>query len=102
MTTTVRFEEGSDLPALALDWRDSAGAVIDFSEGWTFTFVVARGEVLFTKTTGITGAATAPNVVVDFGATERRLLARGAFDARLTAQRADGKRRVYELVLLIE
>lgn len=58
---------------------DSAGTLIDFSTGYTFSFKIGDtgAAALLTKTTGITGAAGAgvaptgtPNIVVAWSAGE--------------------------------
>lgn len=37
----IAYRKDQELPALALEWRDSGGSLIDFSSGWTFTVVLA-------------------------------------------------------------
>lgn len=72
----VAYRIGQELPSYAVEWRDSAGALIDFSSGYTFTFQVFNPDTLvsvFTQTSGITGSSSSPNVTVAFTA--------GAFDA---------------------
>lgn len=70
-TPNYGYRIGQELPSMAFEWLDGAtGAVIDFSSGWTFTASIAAanapGTVLATITTGITGAATSPNVTIDW------------------------------------
>lgn len=93
------YYQGSDLPDLAVTWRDSSDAVIDFSTDHTFEVKVARkgsSTAAFTKTSGITGAATAPNVVIAWAATgELNALDPGVYDVQISAKRdADGKERI--------
>lgn len=59
---------GSELPDDAFEWTDGQGNVINFSTGWTFTVVVGfpNQAPTLTKTDGITGAATAPNVTISW------------------------------------
>ena len=49
---------GAELPDLPITWQDSAGDIIDFSTGWTFTLKLgtAGNPAVLTKTTGISGA----------------------------------------------
>jgi hypothetical protein len=54
---------------LSLTWLDDSGNVQDLSSGWTFTLKIGReGELspVVTKTSGITGNAVAPNLVVQW------------------------------------
>lgn len=104
MSTVYAYRKDQELPALTVSWLDADGAVIDFSTGWTFTVKIALASaptaVLVTKTTGITGAATAPNVTIDWSTTDWSTLtatANGtAYVAHLYARRtADSKDRVF-------
>lgn len=63
---------GSELPDDAFEWTDAQGAVIDFSTGWTFSVEVGfpGQDPVLTKTVGITGAATSPNVTIAWAAGE--------------------------------
>jgi hypothetical protein len=60
------YHKGAELPDAQITWRDSAGAIINFSSGYTFTVKIGNAgqTALLTKTTGITGAATEPNITV--------------------------------------
>lgn len=58
---------GSELPDDAFDWTDAQNDLIDFSTGgWTFSVEVGfpNQDTVLTKTDGITGAATSPNVTI--------------------------------------
>ena len=71
MTTWTWYQHAED-PAWSGTWLDSDGDVIDFT-GDTFELklVTMNGATtVLTKTTGITGAATAPNVIAQWGAGE--------------------------------
>jgi len=62
----MTFGDGDTLPA----WRDSAGDIVDFSSGYTFALTCYKNGVSqFTKSTGITGAATNPNLTVNWAST---------------------------------
>lgn len=98
------YRADQELPSMAFDWLDRDGNTIDFSTGWTFavkiTAATAPGTVLTTKSTGITGAATLPNVVVDWAAGDFTDLAPEAagtaYIANLVATRtSDGKTRIF-------
>lgn len=100
----IAYRKDQELPALGLEWRDGTGALIDFSSGWTFTVMVATSAApntaVLTKTTGITGAATSPNVVIDWATSDFSGLTPSATGAEhvvhVTARRtADSKDRVF-------
>ena len=68
------YRADQELPSLALTWKDRDGNVRDFSSGYTFTVKLALASapttVVATKSSGITGAATSPNVVVDWSTSD--------------------------------
>lgn len=101
---TYSYRADQELPAIPLTWRDSDNEIIDFSTGWTFTVKTcnasAPSTVLATKTTGITGTATAPNLTIDWSTTDFSALTAGAagtvYVAHVYARRtADNKDRVF-------
>lgn len=99
MTTWI-MEVGQELPSRTLDWLDSSGTPVDFSSGWTFTVKISKQSTptvtLVEKTSGITGAATSPNVTIDFTASELSTVAPGKYVVRVIARRtADSKDRVF-------
>lgn len=101
----MRYIQGADLPDLQLTWQDSTGNVIDFSTGWTFQVKVGKtGQpATFTKTAGIAGTATAPNVTVVWADGELDSLSPGAFRVLVTATRnADSKVRKIQTDLTVE
>jgi hypothetical protein len=98
------YRVGQELPAMAFAWTDRTNTVIDYSTGWTFTAKVctaaAPTTTLLTKTTGITGAATSPNITVDWTTTDLSALTAAAtgtdYVVHLIARRtADSKDRQY-------
>lgn len=105
-----RYMSGAELPDLPLEWRDGDGDLIDFSSGYTFTVYVAPAEskaASFTKTTGITGAATSPNVVLAWPTTGAELngLTAGVYDVQVKARRtSDSKDRWFpnQITIVIE
>lgn len=93
----MKYVVGSELPDLTLEWYDRSGALIDFSSGWTFQVKVApvgSTTASFTKTTGITGAATAPNVIIGWVAADLGALTAGSYEVQVKATRnSDSKDR---------
>jgi hypothetical protein len=76
----ITLMKDQELPGDAVDWYDRAGAIIDFSTGWTFTVkICAAGTtaVAATKTLGIVGGATIPNVTIAWSATDFTALTAG-------------------------
>ena len=85
MATFPYYQHAED-PAYVGTWRDRDGAIVDFSTGYTFELklVAVNGQtVALTKTTGITGAATAPNFIVQWSTGELNITP-GDYKAILT------------------
>jgi len=101
-----RYYQGAELGDLPFSWYDSDGTVIDFSSGYTFSVKVGvpGAAASFTKTTGITGAATAPNVTIGWATTdELNSLSAGDYVVQITATRtSDSKTRVAHAPLSID
>lgn len=94
------YTVGAELPDITLTWYDSNNNLIDFSTGYTFTIKVGipGSTALFTKTTGITGAATDPNVTIAWATTlELATLTVGTlYTAQVIARRtSDSKDRFF-------
>lgn len=93
------YIQGAELPDLLIAWRDSANNLIDFSSGYTFVLKLGTpgSAAALTKSTGITGAATSPNVTIVWAvAAELNTLAPGHYPAHLVATRtSDSKQRVF-------
>lgn len=92
MSGRVAWKKSAERPTLDIWWFDSAGALIDFSSGYTWSLKVGvpGSTALLTKTTNITGAAGSgtaptgtPNVVVTWAGGELTLTA-GSYTAELT------------------
>jgi hypothetical protein len=102
----LEYTQGAELPDAAITWLDSSGDIIDYSSGWGYQIKVGTvgGSALFTKTTGITGAATAPNVTVTWGtAAELSTLDAGFYTVQLKATRTlDSKDRFMDVQLRIK
>ncbi len=96
------YIKGAALPNFTDHWRNPDGTTIDFSTGFTFTGKLydPQNEVLwFTKTTGISGASTNPNLTVQWDATELNINP-GMYLFYITANRtADSKKYItsYEI-----
>lgn len=108
----LEYYTGDELGDAGLYWRDGTGNLIDFTSGYTFSLKVYDHDgttVLFTKTTGITGATGSltvptPNVVIAWSTTLEltTITTAGDYQLRLTATRtADGKTRTFPTTLRI-
>jgi hypothetical protein len=102
--TVPTYIDGAALPDIILDWEDTTGDLIDFTNYTIELDVIANGTVLLNKTTGITGAATSPNITITWPATgELDQLDLGRYTAILTATRdSDAKQRKLRFPLTIE
>jgi hypothetical protein len=90
------YIKGSSLPDWPITWKND-GTLRDFSSGWTWQLelIDSAGTVAFTKTTGFTGAATAPNLTVQW-ATSGELVSVTAgttYTAKFTATRTSDSRK---------
>jgi hypothetical protein len=103
---TPIYIQGSDLPDLAITWKDRNDAVIDFSTGHTFSLKIGvpGSAALVTKSTGITGAATSPNVTIAWATSgELNTLATGTYTGQLKATRTlDSKERFMSFRITIK
>ena len=66
------YRQDQEVPSFAVSWADADGDLIDFSAGYTFQVLLVNtaGTIVVTKTSNITGSATAPNVTVAWAAGE--------------------------------
>lgn len=95
------YKQGALLPSVTIEWYDAPaanGVLVPMGAGtYTFELKIARtenGAALVTKTTGITGANTAPNVTIDWAAGDLGALAAGEYVVTLKATRvSDSKPR---------
>ncbi len=90
---------GADLPNIAIEWTDLNGSVIDFSTS-TFTVKVgpeAGGTTQITKTAGITGASSSPNVLIAWTTAEVGTLAAGRYVIEVIAAAVDGRQRIRQI-----
>lgn len=96
----ITMRKGAALPDRGLVWLDDQGNLINFSAGYTFQLKISAtgdGTALVTKTTGITGAATSPNVTISWTVAElASLSAEVEYVCQLAALRtSDGKPRPF-------
>lgn len=97
---TIEYVQGSELPSVVVSWKDDQGVIIDLT-GYTFELRTDTTPTTI-KITGITGAATDPNVTIDWAAGELDAIVPGAYSAQLWARRtSDSKDRVLPLTLRI-
>lgn len=91
--TVFRYTKGAELESIDITWRQPNGTLYDFSTGWTFTVRVGTpgSAALLQKTSGITGAATAPNLVIAWSAAELDAIPTGSYHLDVTARIANNK-----------
>lgn len=73
-------------PSIPLEWLDRDGAVIDLSSA-TFSVVLrerSTNTAAVTKSSGVTGASTSPNVTITWGTGELASLS-GVYELVVTA-----------------
>lgn len=78
---------GSEDPTYPITWTDSNGNIIDFSDdGWTFELKLGHPgqDAALTKTAGIDGATTAPNITVTWATTDLAEIDPGTYLLQLT------------------
>jgi hypothetical protein len=96
----ITYTKGADLGDLALTWLADGGVVIDLT-GHTFVATIgAQGRTaVVTKSSGITGAATAPNLTIAWATTtDLNDLPTGFYTLKVTATRtSDSKQRILKL-----
>jgi hypothetical protein len=83
----IKYYKGAEHPDIRLTWLSDAGTVIDFSAGYTFELKIGHGgsAAVLTKSTGIAGAQTSPNITVTFFAAELDSLPAGLYEGQLRA-----------------
>lgn len=94
--TPIELEADQELPSTTFDWYDRTGALVDFSSGYTLSAQIITGAnaVALNKTSGVTGAATSPNVTIDWATTDLTNLS-GEYELRVVARRtSDSKDRM--------
>ncbi|MGH6691764.1 MAG: hypothetical protein ACREF4_13920, partial [Gammaproteobacteria bacterium] len=95
MPIRLEYTVGAELPDTHITWRDSSGNLIDFLTGHTFQLRINTTPTTTIKSTGITGAATDPNITIQFTTGELAAIAPAQYIAQLWANRtADNRDRV--------
>ncbi|MEM9515420.1 MAG: hypothetical protein AAGA42_11250 [Actinomycetota bacterium] len=93
----TEYRADQELPSYAVEWKDRTGAIIDFSTGWTFTVQLEHRQertVALTKSSGITGGSTSPNVIIAWGQDELNITP-GSYFLWLVATDSSGNTRVF-------
>jgi hypothetical protein len=83
------YIKGAELNDVALTWNHPvSGLYTDFITDWTFTVFIGTlgGAAAVTKTTGITPAAIAPNILIAWAADELDALPVGEHTAEIEAK----------------
>lgn len=84
-----------EYPSIHLCWKDGDDDIINFSSGYTWTVMLAQeNQAVLTKTTGVTGAATSPNVTINWGTGELDI-DEGLYDLVVIARDGASKDRVF-------
>lgn len=101
------YIQGAELDDMPVTWTDDDGTLYDYSTGYTFTLKIGRpGEAaVFTKTSGMTGAATAPNLNVVWATTgELNSLEPGTYTLQIAARRTldDRDRFMQDSITIVE
>jgi len=99
------YDVGDEDPSIALTWKDRDDAVINLSAAtFSVKLVNSAGAAIVTKTTGITGAATAPNIVISWAAGELNIAA-GLYElwvqATVSSRQRTFRRRNLPTVLIV-
>lgn len=87
MGSRIRYVAGASRPSTTISWYEN-GVLLDFSSGYTFTakvFIEGASASSFTKSSGITGAATDPNLTISWLTTDLGALAAGNYVLEVSA-----------------
>jgi hypothetical protein len=94
LMNVITYRKDAELPSLTLAWYDSSGNLIDFSSDYTFELKLISkktGAAELTKTNGIIGSATKPNIVVAWSSGDLNKTP-GQYSVRLKATNIMGDR----------
>ena len=100
----LTYNDGALLPNAHLTALDDTDTVIDLSSGYTFaaTLYDPSGSSAHTQSSGITGAATAPNITIAWTSGFASLAA-NRYTLRVVATLTSGsKPRIFETELVIK
>ena len=100
---TREYVAGAELPDMSFNLEDPNGATLDLSTGWTLSATISgNGITPINKTTGIAGAASSPNVTIQWAVADLGSLAAGKYLLTLQARRtSDSKDRKVKVRLII-
>jgi hypothetical protein len=79
-----RRTKGAELPDIAITWYDPAGALYNFSSGWTFAVRIGNPGQTALVSPSATGAATAPNLTITFAPDALNTIAAGSYHLDVT------------------
>jgi hypothetical protein len=90
--TVLRYTKGDELEPVSITWYQPNGTLYNFTSGWTFTARIGTPgtAALVQKTTGFTGAATAPNLSLAWTAGDLAAIASGTYHLDITARLTAG------------
>ena len=93
----LEYFQGAELGDAEITWLDN-DAIIDFSGSWAWEAKIGPDgkPAVVTKTTGITGAAAAPNVTIVWDPGELDALEPGRWTIKVRARRLDTKDRIMQ------
>jgi hypothetical protein len=105
MSDEWEYVKGAALPDAAITWRDWNGALLQLATGHTFELKIATElgvAPALTKTAGLTGANTDPNLTVVWAISgEITTLVSGLYVVQIVAIRtSDSKRRNFKFLPL--
>lgn len=106
MPTTITYPlAAASLPDAVFAWYDHAGALIDFSTGYTFEAKVGNPTLgaVITKSANVAGHATAPNLRISWEVDELAELTPGRWELQVEATHTvSGQKRYLLATLIIE
>jgi len=108
MTTVATYPTpASSLPDLTFVWTDATQTLINFGvAGWSYSMKISQppNAPTITKTTGISGASTSPNITVQWSVNELATLTPGRWYFQLTATYgpSGGKQRIMTGSIVID
>lgn len=93
----IKYYKSAERPDITLTWRGNNGAVLDLSVGYSFELKIGSpgSAAIFTKTAGINGAQTSPNLTISFISGELDDVPVGLHAAQLRARETAGSQDRY-------
>jgi hypothetical protein len=84
MSQVFQRTKGSELEDIDITWYDPAGAIRDFSAGWTFAIRIGTPGQAALVEPSAAGAATAPNLTISFAAGALDTIPAGSYHLDVT------------------